>query len=138
MAGRLQATVVVLTLPLEDPGVFRGQLPQIWRRIAQKLLFPSLFWPAVWRMYPMHPAAHVMEHFPSVDSQLALDPDRQLPGSFVQDLVRDVLFVFLDDGEVLGVVPCLEVVEQLVAQEVPHARWLVTLCCPLVKRLHSS
>jgi hypothetical protein len=90
------ATVAVLTPPLEDPGVFRGQLPQIWRRIAQKLLFPSLFWPAAWRMYPMHPAAHVMEHFPAVDSQLALDPDRQLPGSFVQDLVRDVLLVFLD------------------------------------------
>ena len=96
------AALVVLTQHFEDPSVFRGQLPWIWRRVAQKLLFPSLFWPAVWRIYPMHPAAHVMEHFPAVCSQLVLDPDRELPGSFVQDLIRDVVFVFLDDGEVLG------------------------------------
>jgi hypothetical protein len=87
-------------------------------RVAEKVVFPGLLRPASRRVYPVRAAAQEVEHLPAVSSQLVLDPDRKGPAPLLQYLVGDNVLVLLDDGEVPGVVPGLEVVEQLVAQQV--------------------
>jgi len=70
-------------------------------------------------MHPEHPAIHLVEHFPAVSSQLTLDLDRKLAVALLQRL---------GTGAVCGagVVPCLQVIEQLAAQPIaPRPRAIV-------------
>jgi hypothetical protein len=60
-------------------------------------------------MHSQHPAAYLVEHLPVVRPQLILDPDRQLAAAFLQRLG-----VSTSSGT--GVVPCVQVIEQLAAQ----------------------
>jgi hypothetical protein len=69
-------------------------------------------------MHSEHPAVHLVEHFPALCSQLILDLDRQLAAALLQR--RGV-------GAICGagVVPCLQVIEQLAAQPIAPWPWAV-------------
>ena len=69
-------------------------------------------------MHPEHPAVHLVEHFPAVTSQLILDLDRKLAAALLQSL---------DIGAIrgAGVIPCLQVIEQLAAQPIAPWPWAI-------------
>jgi hypothetical protein len=81
-----------------------------WRPavVTQQFLLPRFDRPTAWRLHPEHPAVHLVEHFPAVSSQLILDPYRKLAAALLQRLGIGAI-------RGAGVVPCLQVIEQLAA-----------------------
>jgi hypothetical protein len=69
-------------------------------------------------MHPEHPAVHLVEHFPAVSSQLILDLYRKLAGTLLQRWG-----IGASCGA--GVVPRLQVIEQLAAQPIAPWSWAV-------------
>ncbi len=71
----------------------------------------------------MHPAAQVVQHFPARGPQLVLHPDRKIPAPLLQHVIVDDILLRLGDRPVTRVVPGLEIIEQLIAQQI--APWPV-------------
>jgi hypothetical protein len=46
----------------KDSGVLLGKLPQIWQRVAQKVPFPGVVWPASRRVHAVGLAVLESEH----------------------------------------------------------------------------
>lgn len=69
-------------------------------------------------MHPEHPAVHLVEHFPAVSSQLILDLYRKLAAALLQRLGIGAICG-------AGVVPGLQVIEQLAAQPIAPWPWAV-------------
>jgi hypothetical protein len=82
--------------------------------VTQQFLLPRFDRPTARRLHPEHPAVHLVEHFPAVSSQLILDLCRKLATALLQ---RPGVGAICG----AGVVPCLQVIEQLAAQ--PIAPW---------------
>jgi hypothetical protein len=69
-------------------------------------------------MHPEHPAVHLVEHFPAISSQLILDLDRKLAAALLQRLG-----IRASCGA--GIVPRLQVIEQLAAQPIAPWPWAI-------------
>ncbi len=69
-------------------------------------------------MHPEDLAVHLVEHFPAVNSQLILDQYRKLATALLQRLGIGAICG-------AGVVPCLQVIEQLAAQPIAPWPWAV-------------
>jgi hypothetical protein len=81
-------------------------------------LRPRLDRPTAWRLDPEHPAVHLVEHFPAVNSQLFLDLDRKLAAALLQRLGIGAIYG-------AGVVPSLQIIQQLAAQPITPWPWAI-------------